>query len=240
MEERHFWHIGRREIIGSLLSRYAGDARHVPRMVEIGCGNGSVMRFLEWHGIDVTGIDLYREPLVFSAQRSRAPVYQADAYHTPFPDGGFDVVGAFDVLEHLDDDFAALREMHRICAPGGIVLLTVPAHGWLWSRFDTLSNHRRRYRRPELLGLLRRAGFSPIRSTYFMFFLLPFLVLARIPGHLCGRSQTAADLHSDLGARTIPLVNPLLLAIMRIERALLAAFPLPTGSSLIAIARKPP
>jgi SAM-dependent methyltransferase len=239
MERHHFWHVARTETIAALLEQLSPGRRLSGiRVVEIGCGNGAVARALEQRGASVVAGDVHIEGLRFCRGRSSMPLYQLSALRTPFAANQFQAVGAFDLLEHLDDDLAALREMHRICAPGGVVLVTVPALPKLWSYFDVASGHKRRYKRAELVRKLTASGLSPIHISSFMTLLLPVIWGFRMLRQRL-RGRTGAGLPEGIETRPIPLVNAFLLLILRLERPLVLSRGLPLGASLIVAARKP-
>lgn len=179
MEQHHFWHVGRREIIHALLQQIYHNRLSDIAMIEIGCGNGSVLQFLKSKGINIEGGDLFLEALQFCRKRVDVPLYQLNALNTPFVDGQYDVVGLFDVIEHINDDEAVLREMYRICKPDGRLILTVPANKWLWSYFDVSSCHKRRYSKKELYRKLQRAGFVVEKISFYVFFLFPVFSVYR-------------------------------------------------------------
>jgi len=146
-------------------------------------------------------------------------------------DGEFDVVGAFDVLEHIADDETVLRAMHRALCPGGGVLITVPQHPALWSAQDEHAGHRRRYTKKELVAKLRAAGFADMKTTSFVSLLLPLMALARL------RKRKRADPFDEL--RIGGLANRVLEAVLDIERGLIRlGVSFPAGGSLLAVARK--
>src|SRR5882757_1187745 len=179
VEDTHFWFVARNELIVGLASCYFPYAR---TLFEIGCGNGSVLRALagsrDWERL--VGSDIH--PIGLAAARTRLPdgveLVQMDAAAIPAR-RVFDLIGAFDVLEHLVDDDAAIRQIAVALRPGGGVILAVPQHPWLWSRQDEAAHHQRRYRRGELETKLSRNGFRVIFSSSFVSLLLPFMILSR-------------------------------------------------------------
>jgi SAM-dependent methyltransferase len=236
MQQQHFWHVSRREILYTLLQQsYHNELSNIV-MIEIGCGCGGVLQFLHSKGINVEGGDTFLEGLQLCAKHTNVPLYQLDAQRTPFADDQYDVVGLFDVIEHIDDDQAALREMYRICKPGGRIILTVPAHKWFWSYSDRIRCHKRRYSKKELYYKLRQASFVVERLSFFMLSLFLPLSLYRRLRNI--RAQTAHTLSSLTETQTIPLINEVLLSILRQEKWLIKHTALPMGTSLVAVARK--
>src|SRR5207245_7859412 len=158
---------------------------------------------------------------------------QMDARRIPFDDE-FDVLGAFDVLEHIDDDGAVLAQMFQAARRGGGILLTVPQHPWLWSSVDAHARHKRRYTRRQLVDKVPRAGFTVARATSFVSLLLPVMLASRL-GRRAGRR--ADDPLPEL--RVGGAVNAALAAVLGAERALIeCGVSFPAGGSLLVVARK--
>jgi SAM-dependent methyltransferase len=176
IEETHWWFRGRRAAINALIAR--AELGAAPRVLDAGCGTGR--NLLEYARLGGTAVGAEPEPAAVALALERGvEVVQADAERLPFGDASFDLVAATDVLEHTDDDVAALRELHRVAAPGAVLLATVPAYRWLWSGHDDVLQHRRRYTRPELVERARAAGWQPFAATYFNTLLLPLVAAAR-------------------------------------------------------------
>ena len=137
IEDRHFWFRARNRTLAALLARLTAPLADGYRVLEVGCGTGNVLRVLEQtcrRGL-VVGMDLYGEGLTFARGRTHCPLVRGDMSHPPF-EARFDLIGLFDVLEHLADDRRVLRDVRAMLAPGGRLVLTVPAHPELWSYFD--------------------------------------------------------------------------------------------------------
>jgi SAM-dependent methyltransferase len=233
-EERSFWFRARSELIFWALRSYFPGSRS---LLEIGCGTGYVLAGMQrrFPGLALSGGELFAAGLDTAAERvPAATLYQLDARRIPF-EGEFDVIGAFDVLEHVDEDEVALREMFRALKPSGGVLLTVPQHPWLWSDVDDFSRHRRRYRASELRAKLERAGFVVERLTSFVSLLLPLMAASRL------RQRKGPDSFDPLAEyRHRPLVDSGLEWLMGLERRLIRlGLSLPAGGSLLAVAKRP-
>jgi len=238
MEQKHFWHVGRREIILDVLRRNVPNLMK-SRMLEVGCGNGSVLAFLKNNGIEIEGGDIFTEGLTFCRQRvDSVPLYQLDVLALPFHEE-FDIVGLFDVLEHIDDDSRALTEINRALKTSGDLMLTVPAHKFLWSRHDEASHHKRRYNRTELITKLERCGFVVNKATYYMFFLFPILSMMRLLSKIfSNKKYEKGDIQASLELKTIPVINSVFLASLRLEKYLIRHLNLPFGASLLILAEK--
>lgn len=231
--ERSFWYRARNRLIVQLVRALpaTGD-----RFLEVGCGSGEVLRALARDaGLRVTGGELFPEGLELARHRvPEAELVQLDAREMPFEEE-FDFVGAFDVIEHIDDDLGVLRGMYGALRPGGHLIVTVPQHRWLWSEADELAKHVRRYRRGELVKTVRDAGFETLRTTSFVSFLLPLMVLSRWGRRLSRKPY-------DPAVELVPPepVNRALERVLDLERALIArGVNLPAGGSLVLVARRP-
>ncbi len=185
----------------------------------------------------VIGIDLFREGFDIARQRSRTPLVQGTIEQLPFR-RRFDLVAAFDVIEHVPDDRRALDTLRRALTPDGWLVITVPAGRRLWSRFDEEAHHCRRYERDELHDRLLEAGFRIERITYMMATLYPALRIARFLG--TSRSATSEGSAVARELRIVPIVNGSLAALLTIEGSLVAkGWTPPLGTSLLAIGRAP-
>ena len=238
MEQKHFWHVGRKEMILDVLRKNVSNLAQY-RMLEVGCGNGSVMAFLKQNGINIEGGDIFLEGLRFCRQRAGSvALYQIDILSLPFNDD-FDAIGAFDVLEHIDDDEKALAEINRALKTSGKLILTVPTYKFLWSRHDEGSHHRRRYNKTELIAKLERCGFAVNKSTYYMFFLFPVLATMRLLSKIFhNKKHEKDDIQTSLELKTIPFINNVFLASLRLEKHLIRYLNLPFGASLLVLAAK--
>jgi SAM-dependent methyltransferase len=229
-EQGHFWFEERRRLIAWAVQRYFPAAKS---FCEIGCGTGFVLEGLARAQPDLklTGIDPYLQGLAHASKRlPGVNLCQGDVL-TASSLGPFDVVGCFDVLEHLPDDQRALQELARAVHPGGGLILTVPQHPRLWSAADEIGCHQRRYTRAGLLHRLEVGGMLCRRSTSFVTFLLPVLLMRRRAG--LTREAALAELYPS------GLANALGRLLLRLERVLIASgVSFPFGGSLLAIATK--
>ncbi|KUK68053.1 MAG: Methyltransferase type 11, partial [Methanocalculus sp. 52_23] len=176
-EENNFWFRVRNLIIGEVVQN------HLParsRLIEVGCGTGFVSRYLKKMGYRVECGDLYLEGLQYCKERNAGEAYYQFNLYDPIFSEEYDACCAFDVLEHLDDDRLALDNMYAGLKPGGLLFLTVPACGMLWSHADEHAGHKRRYSSRNLESKVRSAGFDVIRLSYFMTFLFPIIALSRL------------------------------------------------------------
>jgi SAM-dependent methyltransferase len=235
LERRHWWFQGRRRILDRMLKRLDPPLPPGARALDVGCGTGANGPVLAAHATFAAGIDASPVPLGLkgSAETGHSSRLRGDAGALPFADASFDLVMALDVLEHLDDDAAAARELRRVLRPGGVVVIFVPALRLLWGLQDDVSHHRRRYHRQELRDVVAGAGFAVQRLTFFNSFLFPPILAAR----LLMRVRPPARLKSEneLGG---PFANAILGAVFGAEAPLLDRVNLPIGVSLACLARR--
>lgn len=230
VEEGSFWFRSRNELIVWAIRAYAPA---MASFLEVGCGTGFVLERVAraFPGAALTGSELFAEGLAFARDRiPAARLVQLDASVMPF-DAVFDVVGAFDVLEHIEDDRAVLAGMHRALHPGGRLIVTVPQHRALWSEDDVRAHHVRRYRAADFRQKAEAAGFRIERMTSFVSLLLPAMLLSR----RFKRAEGAVlrDLRQPAG------IDRALAAVMAIERvAIRAKMSFPVGGSLLVVATR--
>jgi SAM-dependent methyltransferase len=236
VEENCFWFEGRKEVIADALNRFFAEKQ---RFLEIGCGTGHVLSWLAkirpW--MCFAGSDVYLSSLRLARRRLPAAEFvQMDACRIPFQEE-FDVVGAFDVLEHIEDDRGALLAMHMAIKTGGGLLLTVPQHRWLWSPTDEAACHKRRYTRPELQKKVEEAGFEIMWMSSFITFLLPLMLLSRVRLKMAMGRKVADVINSELS--THGFANRFCRRALDLERATLRRFSsFPVGGSLICAGKK--
>jgi SAM-dependent methyltransferase len=236
-EETSFWFANRARLITFLLRKFFP---HTKSFLEIGCGTGSVLVALRlaFPRLTLAGSELLPRGLEFARKRLDSDVLllQMDARSIPASEE-FDVIGAFDVLEHIKEDEQVMAQIHAALKPGGGTIIAVPQHPWLWSPADESACHQRRYARGELERKLQRAGFRILHSTSFNALLLPLMIASRF--------TMRAQAHS--GARLEPLselqmpdwLNRVLSAILQSEIALtMAGLRWPIGGSRMAVGQR--
>jgi SAM-dependent methyltransferase len=233
LEPTSFWFRSRNRLVLQLLCRHFPDAKS---LLEIGCGTGYVLSGVHeaLPQLQLSGSELYTAGLAFAARRlPGVSLYQMDCRHIPF-DAEFDVVCAFDVLEHVEEDDVALAEMLKATRQGGGVIVSVPQHPWLWSAGDDYAHHKRRYRRRELTSKLVAAGFDVVRVTSFVTTLLPLMALSR------SRQRDARTYDPKAEYRAPRVIDRALESALEAERWFIArGASLPAGGSLVAVARRP-
>jgi SAM-dependent methyltransferase len=231
VEAEHFWFVVRNELIVGLIDTFFPDAR---QFLEVGCGTGSVLQAIAgsrpWNRL--VGAELHPSGLVHARTRlpSNVEFVQMDARMIPGCDI-FDLVGAFDVLEHIADDEGVLRGMRAATQIDGGIIVAVPQHPWLWSRADDIAHHQRRYRRGELEAKLIRSGFEVLFTSSFTALLLPLMIASR-----WRRSTRDDDVFREF--RLNHYLNLIFAAILRAEiRMTLAGLNWFAGGSRVVVGR---
>ncbi len=233
VEDSHWWFVGRRAILESFLERISSELRIANcelRVLDVGCGTGANLEMLANFG-EAEGVDVSDDALEFCKAKG-LKVHKGLAEELPFEDESFDIVTALDVVEHLDDDVAGLKEMHRVLRSGGKTLIFVPAFMWLWGVQDDISNHRIRYTKKQVVERLEEAGFEIERATYAnITFFAPILAgrtLMRITG-----VKPESENNINVSA-----LNGLLGKIFSAEKYWLRRANFPFGVSIVVVAKK--
>ncbi|MCX7099400.1 MAG: methyltransferase domain-containing protein [Methylococcales bacterium] len=235
VESGNFWFCGRNRIILWALRKYIPELKS---FLEIGCGTGFVISGIskQFPEAKLFGSEYLEEGLVHARQRlPTAEFSQMDARYIPY-ESELDAIGAFDVLEHIEDDEAVLEQIYKALKPGGFVFITVPQHRWLWSTTDEYACHVRRYVANDLHRKARKAGFEIVRSTSFVSTLLPAMFLSRF------FQQDKKDISIDevTELRINPILNKIFEGFLYVELVLIrAGITLPIGGSRLLVARKP-
>jgi SAM-dependent methyltransferase len=239
VEDVHWWFVGRRRILLQVLDRYIGRSNGDQRQIlDVGCGTGTMLSHLAAYG-KAQGIDIDEEAVGYCHERGLLDVRLGEAADLPFPDGSFDLVTALDVVEHLDDDAAALREAGRVLRPGGYVLVTVPAHRFMWGDQDEVNLHKRRYVASEIRDRLRATGFQVERVSYINAFMFPPIAAVRLIRRLEHRLRPRTTSQSDFRYPAPRPLNFLLALIFGLEAPIVRRVDIPIGVSILALARKP-
>ena len=241
VEDRHFWFRARNRLISSLVRKLTSRLRPGYLVLEVGCGTGNVLRALRQACPDgkVVGLELWFDGLRFAQQRSAGPLVQGDVRHCPFGKP-FDLIGMFDVLEHIPQELETLTALRQALAPEGRLILTVPAHQYLWSYFDEAAHHCRRYSSQDIRERLTEAGFEVEFLSQFMAFIFPLVWLVRkIRGRGKESGSEAARNLTSREFRVVPVLNELLTGLLNLEASWLSrGHHLHIGTSLIAVARR--
>ena len=231
LESTYWWYVARRALAVDLLRRETGG-RNPARILDVGCGTGANAQAFA-RVAPTTGIDTSVDALHFCQTRGIDTVALSPVETLPFACEAFDIVTALDILEHTDDDLCALREIHRVCRKGGLLVVTVPAYGFLWSEHDEALKHRRRYTAHELRNKLTVTGFEVVRTSYFITALFfPILALRIWQG--IQKNST----HPRTSVVVLPdWINDSLVGLLALERRVFQKINLPFGVSIVALAR---
>ncbi len=237
LQKNGFWFgAGRNRMTLSLLVKHDKEIS-LHTILDIGSSEGAFLDYLSSHHLSFTGIDIDENALEFCRERGYGEhVRYGNIKDIPFPPGSFDVATALDIVEHVDDDLKAMKEISRILRRGGIALVIIPAYQWLWSRNDELYHHQRRYSKRAFMLLAQNCGFKTEQWSYFNFFLFPVFSIATLFSKLfASRVKTSTVLK--------PLPNPLnflLKQIIYFEAWMISRLGIrfPFGSSMIFVLRK--
>lgn len=233
VEGSHWWFVGRRAILESFLERICSrlqtqDSRL--RILDVGCGTGANIEMLSQFG-KAEGVDVSDDALEF-CRRKGLKVEKGLAEKLPYENGAFDVTTALDVIEHLDDDVAGLREMNRVTRDGGYSLFFVPAFMWLWGVQDDISHHRIRYTRRQIVERIKKAGYTVERATYANWTFFAPILGGRLFMKASG-IKPASENNINVSA-----LNGFFGKLFSAERFWLKNFNFPFGVSIVVVARK--
>ena len=232
LEENYWWHVGREHIIRKQLNKLNLDPASA-KIINIGSGTGATIPLLERYGT-VTNVDTSPAAIAKAKEKGYQTI-KIDRDSLPFDDSTFDLAVAFDVLEHIPDDFAALRDWQRILKPSGHLMVTVPAHNWLWSAHDESLHHYRRYTVSQVHRLCNLAGFDVVKRSYAISFSFPMIVAYRFLSSLIpGRRHN----HRTSYVRLPRPINAFFAFLLRIEGTLLKYINAPIGTSVLVVAVK--
>lgn len=235
LEEHYWWHVAKRRLVKKLLEDHVDDYKSKVYL-DVGCGTGKMIeemsKWKNWK--QVIGIDGSEEALKFSKMRGSTSVMMGDFEKTlPLTSESVNVISSLDVVEHVNNDKQLLAEFFRVLKNDGVVVITVPAYKWLWTYWDDMLEHKRRYRRSELEKKMVEAGFEIERVSYFYSYLLPIAMLFRVIKTIFPKKKSKSDFVA------IPeWANQILLSLARWEAKVIDMISIPTGLSVVCVARK--
>jgi SAM-dependent methyltransferase len=233
LEESYWWFVAKNRIILEMIRRYGPAPAPGQRACDIGCGAGGLLARLA-ERFDAVGVDMSPLALAYCAKRGLRAVEGSLPDALALESEAFDVVVASEVLEHVDDDRAAAATLARLLRPGGILVCTVPAHQWLWSRHDDLNHHRRRYTTWTFARLWEGLPLKRIVLSYAQTALFPLMVAARL-GERLGASRGHEAVRDEPVKRLPGPINGLFRAAFEAEKHLLGHVPLPIGGSVFSV-----
>ena len=238
LEETSFWVRSRSRLLKKIINKYSFQSMKT-KFLEIGCGTGAFIREIATNGkLTIIGSEIYLKGLLYAKQKlPNVEFIQFDARHDILPDS-FDIIGAFDVLEHLDDDTATISNIHKMLNEGGHFIATVPQYMSLWSRLDEIVQHKRRYSRRELLSKLEKQGFTICFCSSFLFVLFPLMLMSRLLAR--GKNNAKSSKMEFENKVSFPhALNWIFDKFMRIDEFLIEkGVSLPFGGSLLVIAKR--
>ena len=227
-EETHWWHRAKRRYVKWIISTHTAKKKQTT--LDVGCGTGKNMEELSSFG-EVWGVDISDEALSFCKKRGLTHIKKGEAENLPFNDDTFDVVCALDVLEHVDDKLA-VKEIKKVLKDDGFIVITVPAYDWLWSRWDEVLGHKRRYTKKQLGQVLEKEGFVIRRYTYIhALLILPLFIFRKI------KQLQSKPYSSDFKVGN-NIMNKILLYISELEQMMINRYDMPFGTSILCIAQK--
>ena len=231
IEATHWWFVGRRRLFAREIEKLSLPSSS--RIVDVGTSTGTNLRLLRGLGFRaVEGLDFSDEAIRYCREKGFGLVRRGDVCAMPFADESFDLLLATDIIEHIDDDILALRELARVLRRGGRALITVPAFPFIWGLQDRVAQHKRRYRMRELIDKLGGAGFAVDTSYHFNFLLfVPIWIGRRLIDIFRPRIHSEAEVNS-------PLLNKFLLAIFSADIAMAPKLRPPIGVSILIVAVK--
>ena len=234
IEATHWWFEGRRMIFDAVIRSLQLPSSAL--LLDLGCGTGANLNFLTGYGRAI-GLDWGAAAARYARARTAVPVFRGDVAALPFAANSVDLITAFDLIEHIDDDRACVNELMRVCRPGGFIMVTVPAFRWMWGRQDTINHHKRRYRADEFAQLFRDAGLDVVRFTYINTILFPVVAAVRLFRRFVPEHN--GTLRSDFSMNKPGPLNTFLGKLFGAEAWVIRRARLPVGVSLLCVARKP-
>lgn len=229
LEDVHWWHISKRRTVRNLISKFQNGNKL--KILDMGCGTGKNIEELSFFG-EVFGIDKSRKAITSCKKRGLLNVRLGNTYKTGFSNNKFNLVTLLDVLEHTDEH-KTIKEAGRILVNNGEILITVPTYSWLWSRWDEVLHHKRRYNKNMLKSLLEKEGFQIIKISYLYSFLVAPTFFVRSVKVFVSKKGYSSDFRFNH-----PIINKLMLLFCDIERFLMLRFSIPFGTSLVVLAKK--
>lgn len=237
IERTHWWFRAKADIVDRLLDLHVKKPtnRKGPRLLDVGCGCGLMLQRLSSRG-EVSGLDFSETALAYCRKSFTGDLRQCDLNEPLTLDQPYDAIVALDVLEHIQQDATAVQSLANALAPGGVAIITVPAHPWMWSRHDENCYHQRRYTKKSLEALLNQTGLRRRYLSYYNCSLFPPIVLVRLLEKVFKKDDAGHNTENQVPSRWL---NQLFYHMFRSERACMACgIPLPWGVSLIAVLEK--
>lgn len=237
LEDQHWWHKAKRQLVLDALTwaeQHRGK-KFSPKkdsLLDVGCGTGKNLEAFS-SKLSTFGVDMSAEALAFCKKRGLTKLKQGNGKTLPYPKNSFSVITALDVVEHTDDH-QILAEIYRVLKPGGFVIITVPAFQFLWSKWDEVLHHQRRYTTRNLKRVVTQSGFTSLKLSYiYSFLVLPVLLIRSL------KQLIRSDEYQSDFKLSHPVINTIMEEVTKVERGLFWRFGLPFGTSVVIIAQKP-
>lgn len=231
-EKDHWWFRVRRNIILSLIKKY--KISKTAKIFDFGCGSGYAVGYLQKLGYDASGSDVSSEAIEFGLSQGTRNLTAVQGSEIRPPEGGFDLILALDVIEHIEDDSEAIRGLKMALKPGGMAIITVPAYMWMWGVQDDVAHHFRRYTMSGLANTIKKSGdFKIIRKTYLNTFLFPPIAIVRGFSKCFNLRERESDF--DINSR---FLNKIFYFIFSLETYFLKFISFPFGVSLLLVLKK--
>lgn len=228
LEAKHWWHVSKRRVVSNYINRFLKKKR--VNILDIGCGTGMNLEQLKKYGA-IYGLDNSEEAIKFCRKRGLQNIKLGIAEKMPYKSNFFDLITMLDVLEHTNDN-KTLKEAYRILKKDGLLIITVPAFSWLWSEWDKILHHRKRYSKKSIAELLKDSNLAVIYSTYlYSFLVFPAFIIRKIKQIFSSRYSSDFKLSNDL-------INKVMIFISKVELMFTQKIPLPLGTSIFVIAKK--
>ncbi len=232
-EEEHWWHRAKRSIVKEIIKHYSPCKN--PIILDVGCGTGKNIESLKDLG-RVVGVDISKDAIDFCKKRGIRTVVLGSVEKLPLSENKIDIVTALDVIEHVDEA-KSLSEIVRVLKPDGIFICMVPAHMWLWSGWDVVLHHKKRYNKNEIVNAIEKSGMSVIKHSYvYSFLVIPVLIIRNIKRLF----QKKGKVYTSDFNLTNNTINTLLYFLARLEHLLIKRYHVPFGTSVLCVAKKNP
>lgn len=231
-EKTYWWHLGRLRIIQKYV-QHVKDGKKELTILNIGCGTGGTIDMLENFGT-TDNVDISDDAIKFMKKQGYKRITKVDGIKLPFKAKSYDMVGAFDVLEHIEDHIEALKEWKRVIKDDGAIVITVPAYQWLWSDHDVSLHHKRRYTTKRLAKAAKEAGLKPEKKSYAIVFSLPLITGFRVLNKVLGRKADSETSYVDVPDWMNSLFSKLLYGEAKLHKKI----SFPAGTSVVAVLRK--
>lgn len=230
LEEQHWWHVSKRRNVTSCIQYYLKKSNAV--ILDVGCGTGKNLEQLKELG-KIYGLDSSKEAIEFCKKRGLDNIKLGQAENMPFKQNSFNLITLLDVLEHTDDN-KTLREVYRVLQKDGLLIITVPAFKWLWSEWDKVLHHKRRYNKYDIISVLSKNNFKVIYTTYlYSFLVLPALIIRKMKQKLFRKKEYTSDFQMSNS-----LLNWVMSYVSKIEFKLAQKITIPIGTTILVVAKK--